>query len=134
MRVTAARRQAFLHQLNARRVDSPLDFDAAICTAAMRSLERLAQRAKRHGDAAARREVVRLLVAAAGHDLHDVRNHANLLLERMLAPKEFDAPLARTFANVIRGGHASVFIRPAAAARTLPAAHLPRGAAPPLPW
>ncbi len=103
VRVTAARRQAFLRQLNARRADSPLDFDAAICTVAMRSLERLAQRAKRHGDAATRREVVRLLVAAAGHDLHDVRNHANLLLERMLAPKEFDAPLARTFANVIRG-------------------------------
>ncbi|MDE0024560.1 MAG: glycogen/starch synthase [Spirochaetaceae bacterium] len=103
VRVTAARRQAFLRQLNARRADSPLDFDAAICTAAMRSLERLAQRAKRHGDAGTRREVVRLLVAAAGHDLHEVRNHANLLLERMLAPKEFDAPLARTFANVTRG-------------------------------
>ena len=103
VRVTAARRQAFLRQLNARRADSPLDFDAAICTAAMRSLERLAQRAKRHGDAATRREVVRLLVAGAGHDLHEVRNHANLLLERMLAPKEFDAPLARTFANVTRG-------------------------------
>ena len=103
VRVTAARRQAFLRQLNARRADSPLDFDAAICTAAMRSLERLAQRAKRHGDAASRRAVVRLLVAAAGHDLHDVRNHANLILERMLAPKEFDAPLARTFANVTRG-------------------------------
>ena len=103
VRVTDARRQAFLRQLNARRADSPLDFDGAICTAAMRSLERLAQRAKRHGDAGTRREVMRLLVAAAGHDLHEVRNHANLLLERMLAPKEFDAPLARTFANVVRG-------------------------------
>ena len=103
VRVTAVRRQAFLRQLNARRADSPLDFDPAICAAAMRSLERLAQRAKRHGDAGSRREVVRLLVAAAGHDLHEVRNHANLLLERMLAPKEFDAPLARTFANVSRG-------------------------------
>ena len=101
VRVTATRRQAFLRRLNARRADSPLDF--AICTAAMRSLERLAQRAKRHGDADTRREVMRLLVAAAGHDLHEVRNHANLLLERMLAPKEFGAPLARTFANVTRG-------------------------------
>ena len=103
VRVSPGRRQAFLRRLNARRADSPLDFDTAICTAAMRSLERLAQRAKRHGDAATRREVMRLLVAAAGHDLHEVRNHANLLLERMLAPKEFGAPLARTFANVTRG-------------------------------
>ena len=120
VRVTAARRQAFLRQLNARRADSPLDFDTAICTAAMRSLERLAQRAKRHGDAATRREVVRLLVAAAGHDLHEVRNHANLLLERMLAPKEFDAPLARTFANVTRGAtHRFAFDLPARRGRYL---------------
>ena len=103
VRVSAARRQAFLRQLNERRADSPLDFDVAICTAAMRSLERLAQRARRYGDADTRREVMRLLVAASGHDLHEVRNHANLLLERMLAPKEFSAPPARTFANVTRG-------------------------------
>ena len=120
VRVTAARRQAFLRRLNARRADSPLDFDAAICTAAMRSLERLAQRAKRHGDADSRRAVMRLLVAAAGHDLHEVRNHANLLLERMLAPKEFGAPLARTFANVTHGAtHRFSFHLPARRGRYL---------------
>ena len=132
VRVTAARRQAFLRRSNARRADSPLDFDAAICTAAMRSLERLAQRAKRHGDADTRRAVMRLLVAAAGHELHEVRNHANLLLERMLAAKEFGAPLARTFANVMRGAtHRFSFHLPRA--RAPPVARLPRRPPPPLP-
>ena len=103
VRISAARRRTLLGQLNARRAGSPLDFDEAVCGAAMRRLERLAQRAKAYGDESARREAMRLLVAAAGHDLHEVRNHANLLLERMLAPKEFDAPLARTFVTLVRG-------------------------------
>ena len=103
VRISAAQRQTLLRQLNARRAGSPLDFDGAVCIAAMRRLERIAQRAKAYGDEAARREAIRLLVAAAGHDVHEVRNHANLLLERMLAPKEFDAPLARTFLTLVRG-------------------------------
>ena len=103
VRVSAARRQTLLGQLNARRADAPLDFDEAVCVSAMRRIERLAQHAKAYGDETARREVMRLLVAASGHDLHEVRNHANLLLERMLAPKEFNAPLARTFRTLVRG-------------------------------
>ena len=103
VRISAARRQTLLGKLNARRADAPLDFDEAVCVSAMRRIERLAQRAKAYGDETARREVMRLLVAASGHDLHEVRNHANLLLERMLAPKEFDAPLARTFLTLARG-------------------------------
>ena len=103
MRFGRAQRQAALRRLNARRADSPLDFDVAVCVSAMRSLERVARRAKAHGSEAVRREVMRLLVAASGHDLDEVRSHANLLLERMLAPKEFAAPLARTFVNVPRG-------------------------------
>jgi hypothetical protein len=43
---------------------------------------------------------VRLLVAASGHDVHEVRNIANIALERTFAPKEFDAPLATKFINV----------------------------------
>lgn len=103
MRFGPAQRNAALRRLNARRADSPLDFDVAICVSAMRRLERIARRAKAYGGDAVRREVMRLLVAASGHDLDEVRNHANLLLERMLAPKEFAAPLARTFATVARG-------------------------------
>ena len=38
-----------------------------------------------------------------GHDVHDVRNRANLILERLLAPKEFDAPLATVFETVRLG-------------------------------
>ncbi len=103
MRFGPAQRNAALRRLNARRADSPLDFDAAVCVSAMRRLERIARRAKAYGGEAVRREVMRLLVAASGHDLDEVRNHANLLLERMLSPKEFAAPLARTFATVARG-------------------------------
>ena len=103
VRISAALRQTLLGQLNARRADAPLDFDEGVCVSAMRRIERLAQRAKAYGDETARREVMRLLVAASGHDLHGVRNHASLLLERMLAPKEFDAPLARTFRTLVRG-------------------------------
>ena len=103
MRFSQAQRQATLRQLNARRADAPLDFDATICVSAMRRLERVAQRAKAYGGDSVRREVMRLLVAASGHDLDEVRNHANLLLERMLAPKEFAAPLARTFVNLVQG-------------------------------
>ena len=103
LRISAARRQTLLRQLNARRADAPLDFDVATCTAAVQRLEGLARRAKAFGDAAARREVMRLLVAASGHDLEEVRNHASVLLERMLAPKEFDAPLARTFLTLTAG-------------------------------
>lgn len=103
MRFGPAQRNAALRRLNARRADSPLDFDAAVCVSAMRRLERIARRAKAYGGDAVRREVMRLLVAASGHDLDEVRNHANLLLERMLSPKEFAAPLARTFATVARG-------------------------------
>ncbi len=103
MRFSQAQRQATLRQLNARRAGAPLDFDADICVSAMRRLERVAQRAKADGGDPVRREVMRLLVAASGHDLDEVRNHANLLLERMLSPKEFAAPLARTFLTVVQG-------------------------------
>ena len=67
---------------------------------AIMSLERLARRYKKGDDIQSFREIVRLLVAASGHDIHEVRNRASVILERILSPKEYDAPLAAQFINV----------------------------------
>ena len=56
-------------------------------------------------------------MAASGHDLHEVRNRANITLERIFAPKEFDAPLATRFINVKVGdGYRFAFEIPGAPA------------------
>ncbi len=93
-------RRRLLAQLNARAPDDRMRFDHAEALRAVETLERMARRFKAGGDRASLREVARLLVAAAAHDVHDVRNRANLILERLLAPKEFDAPLATSFETV----------------------------------
>ncbi|MDH7552389.1 MAG: glycogen/starch synthase [Spirochaetota bacterium] len=98
---TIRNRESFLKMLNARRDDGNFDFEKNL--KAIRSLERLARRYKKGYNFNSLREIVRLLVAASGHDIHEIRNNANILLERIFAPKEFDAPLATTFVNCAAG-------------------------------
>jgi hypothetical protein len=98
-----ASRAKYLRELDARYHGDPLNFHPERNREAISSLERLARRYKAAGDEASLREIVRLLVASSGHDIHDVRNRANIILERIFAPKEFDAPLATRFINVSTG-------------------------------
>ncbi len=100
---SARNRQILLRRLDARLATSELDFDAKENLKAIDSLGKLARRYKVAGDAGSLREVVRLLVAASGHDVDQVRNRANVILDRVLAPKEYDAPLATQFHTVRRG-------------------------------
>jgi starch synthase len=96
-------RQNYLRLLNksSKRNEAELDVEANL--RAVLSLQRLARRYNSGGDRRSLREVMRLLVAASGHDVHAVRNRANIVLERIFSPKEFDAPLATRFINVRRG-------------------------------
>ncbi len=93
-------RESFVKMLNARIPGDELNFHYARNLKAIESLERFARRYKKGGDRTSLKEVVRLLVAASGHDLHEVRNRANIALERIFSPKEFDAPLATKFINL----------------------------------
>ncbi len=101
---TARDRDALLQMLNARMHGDELNFDFKENMAAIERLEKLAKMYKRGDDIASLREIVRLLVAASGHDFHEVRDRANMLLERIFAPKEFDAPVATAFATIHMGG------------------------------
>ncbi len=94
-----ASRHKYLRELDARLPGDELNFHYHRNLEAVKSLERLARRYKAGDDEASLREIVRLLVAASGHDIHEIRNMANILLERTFAPKEFDAPLATRFVN-----------------------------------
>ena len=100
---TAHNRKILLEMLDARLSESELDFDFRTNRKAIDELERLAKRYKRVGDRDSLREVVRLLVAASGHDLHEIRDAANILLERTFAPKPFGAPLASDFQTTRTG-------------------------------
>ena len=100
---SAASRLKYLRELDARVPGDELNFRQDRNLEAVKSLERLARRYKQAGDRESLREIVRLLVAASGHDIHEIRDRANLVLERIFAPKEFDAPLATRFVNVITG-------------------------------
>ncbi|MCP4133957.1 MAG: glycosyltransferase [bacterium] len=100
---TATNRKNLLRDLNARVKDDELNFDYEKNLKALKSLERMARQYKKANDAESLREVIRLLVAASGHDLHEIRNRANLILDRAFAPKEFDAPLATRFINLSIG-------------------------------
>ncbi len=95
---TDKNRKSFLEKLNARLIDR-LNFDYEINLKAMTALEKLARDYKKSDDQYSLREIVRLLVAASGHDIHEIRNRANIILERIFAPKEYDAPLAISFIN-----------------------------------
>jgi len=100
---TPANRQKILALLDARLEDDELNFDFIKNIRALELLERYARRYKKGGDVVSLREVVRLLVAAAGHDFHEIRNRANIALERIFSPKEYDAPLATAFFTVRLG-------------------------------
>jgi len=78
-------------------------FDFASNMKAIDEIEKHARRYRKSGDRASLREIVRLAVAASGHDLHEVRNRANLILERLFSAKDFDAPLATNFAGIVTG-------------------------------
>lgn len=92
-------RERYLAMLDARLSEDILNFDWELNIQAEESLEELANHYKTTSDEDSLREVVRLLVAASGHDIHEVRNRANIALERALAPKEWGAPLAVRFIN-----------------------------------
>ncbi|MBN1495598.1 MAG: glycogen/starch synthase [Spirochaetes bacterium] len=94
-----ASRAKYLRELDARLHGDVLNFHYHRNLEAVKSLERLARRYKAGDDEASLREIVRLLVAASGHDIHEIRNMANIILERTFAPKEFNAPLATRFVN-----------------------------------
>lgn len=100
---TRRRRARLLGWLDARRSDDDASFDHYRTREAIEELRRLARRYKRVGDRDSLREIVRLLTAASGHDLHEVRDRANELLERVFAAKPFDAPPATSFRTVRRG-------------------------------
>jgi starch synthase len=100
---TAANRNSILKDLNARDSHDEMNFDYDKCMKAVTALEKAAARYKASDDIVSLREVVRLLVSASGHDIHEVRDRANILLERVLAPKEFDSPLATRFINLKTG-------------------------------
>lgn len=96
-------RDRLLHLLNARDYYNQENFDYDQCIKAIDGLARLARRYKKAGDRGSLFETVRLLVTASGHDIHEVRNRANIILERVFAPKEYEAPLATTFYNLQKG-------------------------------
>ncbi len=98
-----ADRRRLLKLLDARVDGDEMNFDADANLRGISSIERMARSYKQAGDGASLREAVRLLVAASGHDVHEVRDRANILLERIFAPKEFDAPLAAVFTTLSAG-------------------------------
>jgi starch synthase len=100
---TSKQRNSIIKLLNARPKENEMMFDFEKSLKAVNSLESYSRRYKKSGDYDSLREVVRLLVAASGHDIHEVRNRANILLEKVLAPKEFNAPLATKFFNLKTG-------------------------------
>ena len=102
-RFTNENRKKFMRDLNARVKGDELNFHYEKNLKAVKSLEQNARRYKKNGDPDSLREVVRILVAASGHDIHEIRNRANIILERVFAPKEFDAPLATHFINLPSG-------------------------------
>ena len=102
-RFTLKNRLALLSLLDARLTWDTMAFNFEKNMKAIQNLERLARYYKKNDDPDSLQEIVRLLVAASGHDVHEVRNRSNILLERIFSPKEFDAPLATHFINVRKG-------------------------------
>ncbi|MDA3821001.1 MAG: hypothetical protein PF450_00095, partial [Bacteroidales bacterium] len=101
---SAAKRKGLLEQLDSRIPgEEGTNFNYEACRNGVLELVKLARKYKTHNDTASLYEVVRLLVAASGHDIHDVRNRANIALERTFSPKEFDAPLATQFETIKSG-------------------------------
>ncbi|MDA3900352.1 MAG: glycogen/starch synthase [Spirochaetes bacterium] len=96
-------RDKYLEMLNARYFHEPSHFDYAQNLKAVDGIARLARRYRINGDRESLHQCVRLLVSASGHDIHEIRNRANIILERLFAPKEYDAPLATVFYNLQAG-------------------------------
>jgi starch synthase len=96
-------RERFLKMLDARYYHEPMHFNYEENLKAIDSIARLARRYKTSGDRDSLKEVIRLLVSASGHDIHEIRNRANIILERLFAPKPYDLPLATTFYNIQYG-------------------------------
>ena len=90
--------------LDARVPDSIMNFSFEENLAGIEMLENLAGRYKWAGDRESLEKVTALLVAASGHDIHSVRNRANILLEKMFSATDFYAPPATRFITVQRGG------------------------------
>ncbi len=91
-------------ELDARSPVNELDFDFERNLKALDKIEDFARYFKRSGEADNLKSIIQLLVAASGHDIHEIRNKANIILDRVFSPKEFDAPLATQFINV-KAGH-----------------------------
>lgn len=100
---TEENRQSILQMLDARVPGDELNFNYEENIRGIGAIEKFARNYKRSDDPVSLREIIRLLVAASGHDLHEIRDRANILLERVFAPKEFEAPLATSFINIISG-------------------------------
>jgi len=100
IKFSAKTREKYLRLLDSRLKDDVHAFDYQKNIESIKSLERLARRYKKGNDIVSLREVVRILVAASGHDIHEVRNRASIILERIFSPKEFNAPLATKFINL----------------------------------
>ncbi len=113
-----ADRRRLVGLLDRRLPGDEMNFDAEANLKGIAAIERLARTYKQAGDRDSLRETVRLLVPASGHDIHEVRDRANILLERIFAPKELDAPLATVFTTLSAGSpHRFEFDLPARGAR-----------------
>jgi hypothetical protein len=97
VRFTDSDRAQLLAQLNARVPGAADRYDPVAASAALDVLEARARAYKSSAAAPALREVMRLLIAASGHDIPEIRTRANEALERILAPKPYDAPLTTRF-------------------------------------
>lgn len=89
-----------INKLNSRVPGDEFNFDYETNIEGIRELENYAREYKKGHDTESLREIIKLLVSASGHDIHEVRNRANIILDRIFSPKEFDAPLATKFINL----------------------------------
>ena len=97
------KKNELIERLNRRINGNELNFDYEVNIAGIEELEKYAKEFKKGYDEASLRDlrdIIKLLVAASGHDIHEVRNRANIALDRVFSPKEFDAPLATRFINI----------------------------------
>jgi starch synthase len=97
---TEEKRNEIIEKLNARIPSDIMNFDYDKNLEALVELENYARAYKKNGDQKSLREIIKLLVAASGHDIHEIRNRANMILDRVFSPKEYDSPLATKFINV----------------------------------
>jgi len=94
------KKNELIEKLNRRVKGNELIFDYGVNIAGIEELENYAKELKKGYDEDSLREIIKLLTAASGHDIHEVRNRANIALDRVFSPKEFDAPLATKFINI----------------------------------